>query len=174
MKYFLIKADTGYLTAPNIINWFGILEKKYINKELHHKIKDRLILTISPNENTIFTDLVTSPTFMVTDKLKEVLKLYDPTMIFKEIILLDYKNGASQLYHLPILDKLECVSEKSLLLPNRHGIEKIVLDLEKVGNHPLFMIKGGINDCYIIRLDMAESFLRRGAKGISLVDVECI
>ena len=174
MKYFLIKTDPIYTTAPDVRNWNSKIEKKYIDKELHYKIENRILLTIEPNNNTVFTDILMTPSFMVTDKLKNVINLYMPKTDFKEVVLLDQKNGLVQVYNMPILPKLDCLSAESELMPNHIGVKKIVLDLEKIADYTLFKIEGVLSDYFIIRLDMAESFLRREAKGIFLTDLECI
>ena len=90
------------------------------------------------------------------------------------MVLLDYSRGISKLYYLPILQEIECLSEKSELMPNRYGIVKAVLDLNKVGEHSIFKIGGVFDDYYVVRLDVAESFLRREAVGISLTEVACV
>lgn len=72
------------------------------------------------------------------------------------------------------MQELECLSEKSELLSNRYGIIKVMLDLNKVGEHSIFKIGGIFDDYYVVRLDVAESFLRREAVGISLTEVVCV
>ena len=47
MKYFLIKADPIYATAPDIRNWFGVFEKRDVHVERHQKMKDRFVLKIT-------------------------------------------------------------------------------------------------------------------------------
>lgn len=174
MKYFLIKTDTLYTDIPDIKNWFTVFDKRDIDNETSYKIPNRLLLQILPNKKTIFTDVLSFPYFMVTEKLKDVIKMYEPTTIFKEIILLDSKNGLSKAYYLPILNKVDCLSEKSELTLDKSSIINAVLDLEKVKDNCIFKISSVKDSFYVIRLDMAESFLRRGAKGIGLTDVECV
>ncbi len=174
MKYFLIKADPIYATAPDIRNWFGVFEKRDVHVERHQKMKDRFVLKIEPGKNTVFTDLISMPVLMVTEKLRDVIRLYERTTPFKEVVLLDYSRGISKLYYLPILQEIECLSEKSERMPNCYGIVKAVLDLNKVGEHSIFKIGGVFDDYYVVRLDVAESFLRRGAVGISLTEVACV
>ncbi|MFR4350210.1 MAG: hypothetical protein ACLT3H_00910 [Roseburia sp.] len=170
MKYFLIKTDPIYATAPDIRNWLGVFEKRDVHLDRHHKIKDRFLLKIEPGKNTVFTDLISMPVLMVTEKLRDVIRMYEPTTPFKEVVLLDYSRGISKLYYLPILQEPACLSEMSELTPNRYGIVKAVLDLNKVGEHSIFKIGGIFDDYYVVRLDVAESFLRREAVGISLTE----
>lgn len=147
------------------------IEKKCLNKEEHYKIKNRLLITIEPQNKTIFTDVCMTPSLMVTNKLKEVIDLYMPKTIYKEVILLDQRNSEAETYYLPILPQVECLSIESELLPNNLGVKKIVLNLEKVKGYSLFRIANLINDYFIVRLDMAESILRRGAVGVYLEEV---
>ncbi|MGL5085558.1 MAG: hypothetical protein ACRC68_07540, partial [Clostridium sp.] len=89
-----------------------------------------------------------------------------------QMVLLDAENGKSELYYLPALDRVDCLLEESKLNLDRSIIEKAVLDYEKIKDLSIFQIDN-INSFYtVVRLDILESFLRRGAKGITIIPVE--
>ncbi|MFI3212233.1 MAG: hypothetical protein R3Y24_02730 [Eubacteriales bacterium] len=171
MRYFLIKVDPIYTSAPDVRDFNRHLDKKHLTKEEHYKIKNRFLITVEPQNKTIFTDVCVTPSFMVTGKLKSVIDLYIPKTVYKEVVLLDQKNSKVETYYLPILPQVDCLTIESELLPNNLGVKKIVLDLEKANNYSLFRIAHLINDYFIVRLDMAESILRRGAIGVHLEEV---
>ncbi|MFI3212238.1 MAG: hypothetical protein R3Y24_02755 [Eubacteriales bacterium] len=171
MRYFLMKVDPIYTSAPDVRDFNRHLDKKHLTKDEHYKIKNRLLLIVEPQTKTLFTDVCMTPSFMVTGKLKPIIDLYIPKTVYKEVVLLDQRNSKAETYYLPILPQVECLTIESELLPNNLGVKKIVLDSEKVKDYSLFRITNLINDYFIVRLDMAESFLRRGAIGVYLEEI---
>ena len=55
---------------------------------------------------------------------------------------------------------------------NKTIVKKIVLDGKKVQGKKIFKIKGGDKPLIVVRLDVAESLLRRGFTGIKLTPLE--
>lgn len=172
MKYFLIKSDPQFDTAPDIKDWFGRIDRKNIRQGYSHKIDDRQLFFIQPNQNTCFIDILSFPFFMVTEELKDVIKAYEPHTLFKEIVLLDQQNAKSGIYHLPILEYVDCLADSSKLTLDRSVIMKAVINLDKIGDRSIFYVESVGNLHIIARLDIVESFLRRGAKGLLLEEVE--
>ena len=52
--------------------------------------------------------------------VRDVIKMYEPTTQFKEIILLDRKNATSEIYYIPLLEHCDCLAPESEL--SRGGI----------------------------------------------------
>lgn len=168
MKYFLIKKDVTFDTAPIIKNWYGVFDKRNIYRDKSHKLPKREVLFIEENAKTIFTDVICSPLFLVSECVKKVIELYEPKVVFKEAVLLDRENALSNVYYLPILDHIDCLSPESTLTRDRSVIKCSVLDLSKVGESSIFYVSNVGNTYVIARLDIVESILRRGACGFSL------
>jgi len=174
MKYFLIKTDPQFDTSPDIKDWYHQFDKRNIQRGRSHKIPSRQLMFIQPNANVVFTDVLSFPFFLVTETLRDVIKLYEPIMIFKEIVLLDNENANMCIYHLPILEHVDCLDSSSKLTLDRSKVLEAVIDLSKVGERSIFQLAGVGNTHVIARLDIVESFLRRGACGIGLEEVNCI
>ena len=83
--------------------------------------------------------------------VRDVIKMYEPTTQFKEIILLDRKNATSEIYYIPLLEHCDCLAPESELSRGRDTLITPVLELYAVA-----------------RLDLVESLLRRGGRGIGL------
>ncbi len=100
--------------------------------------------------------------------------MYEPKTVFKEIVLLDSKNAKTCTYHLPILPHIDCLSPSSELTIDRSTILSPVIDTRKVGDQSIFYLSGVKNLYTVARLDIIESFLRRGLKGIGLSEMKVI
>lgn len=168
MRYFIVEVNPAYQSAPVIINWYGKFDVRMINPKEHHKLPKRKLLMIQNYKNTVFTDIITFPFLLVSEKVYDVIKIYEPRTPFKQIVLLDSVNQAAQLYYLPILAVCDCLSEKSELNLDKSVIRRAVIEPEETQDKSFFRIGGVKNAYYVMRLDLAESLLRRDVKGLGL------
>lgn len=171
MKYFLIRTNPHFSTAPEIIDWFKQIDRRKIRLGQSFEIENRQLFFIKENPNTVFVDILSFPFFMVTEVLKDTILMYEPRTIFKEIVLLDQKYARARTYYLPILEYIDCLCESSKLTKDRSTILEAVINLDKVNDHSIFYLEGVGNLYTIARLDIVESFLRRGAIGIDLLPI---
>ena len=118
MNYFLIETDPLYVDAPVLQDWNGKVDRTKIKPGLSHQLPARIILNIYPNAYTTFTDIVDFPFLLLSKVCMDVVKLYEPQIVSKQIILLDTENRNKQTYYLPILPHLDCLSEESVLSPD--------------------------------------------------------
>ena len=160
MRYFLLKTDPKYNTSPVIENWYPTIDVRLICKEKGHKLPKRELLFIQSNPDTVFTDIIDFPFFLGTKMVRDVIKMYEPTTQFKEIILLDRKNATSEIYYIPLLEHCDCLAPESELSRGRDTLITAVLDPEKIEDRSIFY--------FVARLDLVESLLRRGGRGIGL------
>ncbi|MCM1235856.1 MAG: hypothetical protein NC489_37670 [Ruminococcus flavefaciens] len=174
MKYFLLKTDPQFDTSPVIAGWFQKIDRRNIQLGKSHDIENRQLFFIESNPITVFPDVLSFPAFMVTEKLRDVIRLYEPKMLFKEIVLLDQKYAKACTYHLPVLEYVDCLTGGSILTKDRSTIISAEIDPSKINEHSIAYIASVSNLYIIARLDIVESFLRRGAQGISLTDIKQI
>lgn len=174
MQYFIIECDERYVDSPNIINWFMKIDIRNINKDNSYKLSKRMVLKVTPNKNITFTDIITKPFLLVSNNFKKIIDIYEPKIIYKQVALLDQENEKTELYHLPILPKVECLNIKSRFNQDRSIIKEAVLDYDKIKEYSLFQISGIKNIYTVIRLDLLESILRRGGSGIAISAVELV
>lgn len=171
MKYFLIRTNPHFSTAPEIIDWFRKIDRRKIRLGQSFEIENRQLFFIKENPNTVFVDILSFPFFMVTEVLKDIILMYEPRTIFKEIVLLDQKYAKTCTYYLPILEYIDCLDAASRLTMDRSTILETVIALDKVNDHSIFYMDGVSNLYTVARLDIVESFLRRGTIGIDLLPV---
>lgn len=172
MKYFLLDTDPAYMDSLDIINWYGKIDVRNIRYDKAHLLPSRMLLYMRGYERTVFTDIVSKPFFLVSEMVKDVIRMYQPETIFKEIILLDAEHEKSQRYFLPIFRELKCLSEKSTLNLDRSVIKRAILSKRKLEDRSVFRI-GDVKGTYIAaRLDFVESILKREAAGVRLTPLE--
>lgn len=92
MKYFLLRADPQFDTSSIINGWFQKIDSRNIRMGKSYNIENRQLFFIESTPITVFPDVLSFPAFMVMEQLRDVIRLYEPKMLFKEIVLLDQKH----------------------------------------------------------------------------------
>ncbi|SFR89010.1 hypothetical protein [Anaeromicropila populeti] len=166
MKYFLVESDKKYTDAPFLIDWFQKIRIENIEKGRSHLLPQRLVLPIRSNKDTVFIDVIFFPFLLVTETVRKVIAMYEPKTIFKQIALLDGKFEKTELYHLPILEKMNCELKKGQL------VTEIELEYSKIKEKTIFQFTYQNSTYTVMRLDILESILRRGARGLSIIPLQ--
>lgn len=175
MRFFLIHTDPLYTNAPDLVAWQDKVSKRFVRQGFSYNIPKREIYFIRPNTNTVFTDIVSFPFFIVRQQIRDVIKMYEPKLVYKEFVLLDKVNKLSEVYYLPILKEIHCLSEKSELTIDRSVIKHGIINEKLLCSDESIFFIGGMKNTYVAaRLDIVESLLRRGAFGIGLTPLDTI
>ncbi|WP_310603816.1 hypothetical protein [Anaerosporobacter sp.] len=174
MQYFLIEQDMGYARIPRFKDLHQQLHVWEIKQGNYYKIPKRMLFRLEEDKDTLFVDIIAGPIFMVSELLQTLLIKFEPTLGFKEFILLDQGNGITETYYMPTLEEIDCLSEQSEFDMMHVGLRKIVIEEEKVQDKSIFVI-GGVKKRYVIaRLDVVESMIRREAIGFAITEVEVV
>ncbi|MHC1686034.1 MAG: hypothetical protein AB6733_24415 [Clostridiaceae bacterium] len=174
MDYFLLKQDKRYVNTPRLIDVFKKIDVRNINLLNAHKIEDMIIFNADCDERSEFLDILDSQLFLISEEMKNIIEKYKAEIIFKVIPLIDLPRERQENYFLPIFEEVECLSDKAELNLNKTFVKKIILDKEKIKGKKIFKIKESSKSLIVIRLDVAESLLRRNFKGVSIekLDIE--
>ena len=170
MDYFLLKQDNRYTSTPQIINFFQRINSKDLNLLKSDNIPENNSFFVRPSKDNQFIDIIDNPIFLVCEQMRNIMAKYNRNIIFKRTALIDHDNKKQKIYNIPIWEEIEALHEDSEFKFN--VIKKIVLDKEKVKDHKIFKIKESDKTLVVIRLDVAESLLRREFEGISLERLE--
>ena len=146
-----------------------VIDKKTLSIHKAHQIARHLLFPVASHMQMVFTDVLTTPCFMVSGTVKDVIRKYDPFIFFVRVILLDQERKKSMAYYIPYLNRIGYASRKDAdkengkcLMVNKESVkEKIILEITD-GNHSYV----------IMRMDLVESILRRQATGIGLREVQ--
>lgn len=167
MKFFWIFVDGNYV-APVPKNWYGKLDKKTLQGKHVYDMPKHLIFLTENHMQMVFTDVITFPCFMVSKMVRDVLVKYDSALRFARIVLYSRERKKSMAYYLPFLKQ-----EKPVRLVKGAGGMEIAMEKEATAEK-IILEAEDINRTYVIvRMDVLESILRRGAVGIGLREV-CI
>lgn len=172
MKFYLLGTDASYTNYPRIKKWFGRIDHRNLNIHDAYKIPYRQLFMVHESENTVFTSIVDRPFPMVSAEVKEVFDLYEPHIIYKEIVLLDQKYERAEVYYIPILEELDCLDGKSEYNLDHSLIKKGIIDYDKTKGKAVFRLKGFDHYYMVGRLDLVESILKRDVRGVGLKELE--
>ena len=172
MDYFLLKQDEEYINAPRLLDVFNSIDVRNINLLNAHKIEDILIFNVDCDDKTEFLDILDRNLFLISEGMKKIIEKYDQEIIFKITPLIDLPHERQENYYMPIFEEIECLSEKAELNLNKTVVKKIILDNQKIKGKKIFKIKESVKNFIVVRLDVAESLLRREFKGICLERLE--
>lgn len=170
MDYFLLKQDSRYTNTPKIINFFQTINSRDLNMLRADNIDDDNSFFVRPSKDNQFIDILDKPVFLVCENMRKIIAKYNRNIIFKRAALIDRENSRQKIYNIPIFEEIEALHKNSELHFN--VVKNIVLDKEKVRNKKIFKIKESDKTLVVVRLDVAESLLRRDFEGMSLKRLE--
>lgn len=145
-EYLMLDAQKGN-SLPDIVNWYGKLDVRYLNRADYRKLPKYIILDMKTGEDTVYPDIITKPALMVSAEAMEVIWRYQPGFPSVFIVLFDTAREESVSYCCPILEEGEEAQKKGEVL------YKVHTDKES-----------GLR----IRLELAETLLGYGAAGMEL------
>jgi hypothetical protein len=171
VKYFFFIADDENL-LPYITDLHQQMDVRHLNKQDAHKIERFTTLSVEPNDETLYADVLIRPLFMVSKSVAEVISYYDTSIDYKIAALFDLENKIGTTYYIPILDKVDCLTEDTEFNRDRSVIRNAVIDPKKTMGKAVFKLAGVKNSYYVARLDFVESLLRRKAIGLRLEEIQ--
>lgn len=167
MKYFKIMVDKHY-TPPMPTGWYGILDKKTLEKKKSYQMPKRMLFCVEEHMQMVFTDIITFPCFMVSKMVRSVIEKYDRSVRFARVILYDRKHKNSMAYYIPFLDSIG-IDKEDTGEGNISG-EKTVVG-QVMEDRVIAELRTSEGTFLVMRMDLAESVLRRDAVGIGLEEV---
>lgn len=169
MEYFLLKQSKEIVNPIRLLN---IDSNKYTARMSHEDFRelDKVhVAYIQYDRMQEMPDILTSPTFMVSDEIRKVMHMYDENISFKAVqVFPDEKDKikeASKVYWVYDCVMENCMHPDTVELPNG-AIEELILDKRKVRGRDIFRLNGTVQNKTIVSLAVAESILRRNPYGI--------
>lgn len=114
-----------------------------------------------------FIDYVEGPRRLVSNRMKQLLELYEAGLGWTSVILTAKEAKRQELYWFLEPKERDVLSDKSKR--DRLGnVTTLVLDGKRLRRERLFCAEGHV----VVHLDVAESLLRRAYTGLRLIPVE--
>lgn len=172
MDYFLLKLDERYGNIPVLLDVIKKIDPRNINRLDAHKIAGTIIFYVRADAGTSYPDILDRQLYLVSGGLKKIVEKYEPDTLFKTLPLIDLKNQRQENYFLPVFEEVEALSPRCEFNLDKSVVKKLVLQGDKLKGKKIFRLKGCAETLVVVRLDAAESILRRDFTGIRLERIE--
>jgi len=171
MIYFAMRQDKRILDSPELIltgqeveelQQFPTPESLVVSKIIY--VKRKLMKKID------YLDLIETPVLLISEKLKSLMMKYQKNIWMRTVVLIDEQTGYQRIYYAIYPPRIPCTSKQSVF--NYHQqVKAFILAEDKVGYNRIFVPKG-LERHLIVRLDVAESILRRKSNGIIFEEIK--
>lgn len=168
MDYFILSCGE-YISFPPSMELGKLAPDRLLGKKQAEELDDLNLFKVKTEAGMRWADFYTRPIYLMSDEMKNLFFKYDNSLVFKAVRLID-ADGRQMLYWIMGLTALNCLAAEAEFTPRR-TLKRLVLDQDKIGKTPIFTVSGLLEKYIIVRLDVAESLLRREFYGIELKKV---
>jgi hypothetical protein len=165
LKYFILTNEEKN-PLLQIMNVNQSIDVRKLNRKEYQNMPSYVLLNAKLGIDGIFPDLIEKPVLLLSRTAMEVIGLYDSNIPFLFFVLFDTDKEECASYFCPVLVEEDCLARKP-----EPGKRELILDRSKMIGIPLFRIRTGTESVVIIRMDLAESLLERGAIGLNLKEI---
>jgi len=156
----------------------GYDEKKYHYKMSYEECQALPKLAVAyytEMKDMEYPAIIHTPTFLINDDLKRLLKLYDDELVCKGLHVyddrLDENHVQMQKYWTLGAKSYPCVHKDVKFYPNG-SMEKLILQKDKIPKKDIFRVADIQEERVIVSEAVLESILRRHMYGISFEEIE--
>lgn len=168
MDYFWMKPD---LSMSNTMTYESFSKRERQGQEpVVRMIKQSNAMQATQLSDYITTKDVFEQYHLVSDRFRKLINLYNGAKDLTPVVFVE-KQHKGELYWFLDVPKVACLSPKTTFRHDR-TVENLVIDKNLLQTQSIFLIECPVQNIPIIRLDMAESILRRGFYGIHLKKAE--
>ena len=164
MKYYEIKQDRrlrnrieidGFKGCPNMI----------LDRDMAEQFNKCTTLYVNGTPSSQYPDLIQSPVLMISEKMYQVWKYYDSSVIYKIVVLMDTKNKKQAVYRLVLPETLDVLAEETSY--DHNGLlEQIVISKNIDQKKRIFYVSEGVTHHLVVTQDVLESMLAMDSVGI--------
>jgi hypothetical protein len=169
MDYFVLKQDDRQTAVPELLDVRSRLDVRELREAKAHLMPDTMLFDIrEERERPDYTDYMDRQLPLMSERMKQVVELYEPRSRFKMAVLIDRRHHSQQVYYVPLIQEVEALSPETSFHRDGETIKELILRSDSLQGKKILRIKESVKPLYIIRLDVAESLLRRDMTGIRL------
>ncbi|WP_431087454.1 hypothetical protein [Paenibacillus sp. 8b26] len=171
MDYFLLKQDVRYTNVPMLKKVFEKIDPWKLYNLQPEDIVKPLMFNVRADAESIFIDYLEGPIPLISNALKSLIQTYVPELPMKLTILTQIEQKIQKNYYIPFVERLVAVHPESEWNLDQSVLKKLVLQADAIRGHKIFRIQESAIPMIIVRLDVAESILRRDYTGTTLEQV---
>lgn len=172
MDYFLLKQDERCPDTPVLLHMRSQIDLRNIHRTRAHLIADAMVFHVRDEEQGSYPDILDRQVFLVSERLKRVIEMYEPDTLFKLFALTSMEYRQQHNYYLPIFEEVDALSPHCEYHQDQTTLKRLILRAEPLQGKKVFRIQYGGKPLIVARLDAAESLLRRDFAGIRMERVQ--
>lgn len=158
MDYFIMKTDRRLRRLPQVqlpgeFSAVGVMETSIIY------VREDSGLWVE------YADYLEKPVPLIADRFQKILQKYQQDLAFRRVIFIEKEAGKQTPYCMMSPKKIVCADREASQYDSRGNVQDFVLNLEKAGSEKIFLAED-YGRQLVVRLDVAESILRRESNGI--------
>lgn len=169
MKYFIMTQDKRLRNVVKLKD-FPTDQEADFDTSYADQVNANTVLHTEESDNTVYPDVLLAPLYLVEDKIYRVASMYDETLLFRKVSLVNLDRATRKSYWLPLLDRMDCLHSDSKFYKD-NSVEQLVLDEEKVRGKEMFKIEGITPNWVVVSMNIAESVMRREPFGVRFEEV---
>ena len=162
MDYFLVRQDKRVYDVAQPVS--GSLNLHRITKEQFDALPPASTLLIQEGGRNEYPDYLENMGMLISGDLLRIMKKYQQDIEFKTVVLIEPKKNRLETYYLISVPQIPC-AYLGTAENRRETMGKLILDEIKIGDAKVFGVASYENKLFV-RLDVAESILRRGSYGV--------
>ncbi len=161
MEYFILAQDRRVTALEIPAGLIKAVPPRIVRTKRDKKPAEVMSFPVHNKPDSEYPAVIDRPVFILANTaVKEIFSKYDRDILFTPVMFNDIKNQEQHLYWLMNVKAADCLAAETVFYPN-HTLCKLVLDESKIIQKPIFKIGGVLEEYLAIRLDVAESLLRR-------------
>ncbi len=166
MDYFIMKTDERLSRLPQM-QMPKELSPVGMTKEKIKKITTNFNIYVNKSYGLSidYADYLEKPIPLIADKFQKILQKYQQDMLLHRVTLIEKETGEQKPYYLMMPPEISCADKEESRYDVIGNVQDFVLDPIKAGNRKIFLAQD-YGKQLLVRLDVAESILRREANGI--------
>jgi len=168
MDYFIMRQDHRILYMPQLMLPKS-LQLDNITREQIESFQKTDIIYVKENQDNEYPGYIEKSIKLISNRIMRIMSKYQQNIIFKPVILIEKENNRQVEYHFMVPPEIECGEETSIR-DAVGNVKEFILDEKKVGSFRIFLARDYGNNL-LVRLDVAESILRREVYGVSFEKV---
>lgn len=166
MDYFIMKTDQRLCKLPQM-QIPKELSPVGMTKEKIKSITTTSIVYVKESHGLSidYGDYLEKPVPFIADKFQKILQKYQQDILFHRVMLIEKGTGQQKPYFLMMPPEITCADKDKSQYDAMGNVQDFVLDPIKAGKRKIFLAQD-YGRQLLVRLDVAESILRREANGI--------
>lgn len=175
MEYFRISLSKEIRNPLRVKGLDPNYYKHNINRQEFKRLEKMLVTYVEYSEDMVVPEVLTRPTFLISEQVKRIFQTQDENISYKGIQLYpeneEDAEKFSKVYWIPDSPFVECLDREVKILPNG-TIDKLLLNERKVGERNIFRIAGIQENITIVSLKIAEKLIQNKLYGVAIEEVQ--